>query len=270
VAEIDYDAITERARRLWGLGDYAKIAEMLLPAAQNLLDACAISAGQEIADIAAGSGNLAILAAEEGASVVASDLSPGQVELGKARSEAEGVDIEWLEANAEDLPFEDGRFDCAASVFGVFLAPRPEIVASELFRVVKPGGTVGLTSWGFYGAQAAIFDVMSRYGPPQPEGVPLPREWGDEETARVRLAPHASSIACERRTIRYEFESPEVGWQTFLSAGPGAAAAASAPPEILEKAKAEVLSVIAEHDKGHGGKVVLEPEYLQIVARKRG
>ncbi|MEA2403841.1 MAG: hypothetical protein QOE08_488, partial [Thermoleophilaceae bacterium] len=140
--ELDYDGINQRARAVWDLGDYPKIAELILPAAQSLLDACAISAGQEVLDVAAGNGNLAILAAEEGASVVASDLSPGQVALGKARSEADGVDIEWLEANAEDLPFEDGRFDCAASVFGAVFAPRPELVASELFRVVKPGGTV--------------------------------------------------------------------------------------------------------------------------------
>lgn len=270
MAEPNVEQFTERARTMWGLGDYPKIAAVILPASQSLLDACAISAGQEVLDVAAGTGNLAVLAAEEGASVVASDLSPAQVELGKARSEAEGVDIEWLEANAEELPFDDGRFDCAASVFGVVFAPRPEVVAGELFRVVKPGGTVGLTSWGPYGSQGAVFEVMNRYGPPPPEGIPPAFEWGLEENVNARLGPHASSVVCERKTLHWEFDTPEDAWNLFLQAGPGAAAAADAPPEVLERAKAEVVEVVREHDKGDGGKVVLEPEYLQVVARKRG
>ena len=270
MAEPNISELKDRARVLWGMGDYPKIAAIIHPAAQALLDACAISAGQEVVDVAAGNGNLAILAAEEGASVVACDISPAQVELGKARSEAEGVSIEWLEADAEELPFEDGRFDCAASVFGAVFAPRPEVVASELFRVVKPGGTVGITSWGPYGAQGAVFDVMSRYGPPQPEGVPEPRQWGLEENARARLEPHASSLDLQRRTLTFEFDSPDHAWNTFLSAGPGAAAAAMAPPDMLERARQDIFEVLTQHDKGDGDKVVLEPEYLQVVARKRG
>ena len=93
--------------------------------------------------MAAGDGNFALACAQEGASVVASDISPGMVERGRARSAAEGYDVEWLEADAEELPFEDERFDCVGSVFGAMIAPRPERVASELFRVVRPGGTVG-------------------------------------------------------------------------------------------------------------------------------
>src|SRR3954464_5138470 len=100
------------------MGDYAPIADILRPAAQDLLDACAISAGQEVLDVAAGTGNLALLAAEEGADVTACDIAPRQVELGSERTTAEGVDVEWLVADAEELPFEDDRFDCVASVFG--------------------------------------------------------------------------------------------------------------------------------------------------------
>src|SRR3954452_14970686 len=140
----------QRSAEAWGLGDYARIAELILPVSRSLVDACAISAGQEVLDVAAGNGNLAVLAAEEGADVVASDLSPGQIELGPPRTEAEGVDVEWVEADAEDLPFDDDRFDCAASVFGMMFAPRPEAAAREMFRVVKPGGTVGIAAWGHY------------------------------------------------------------------------------------------------------------------------
>ena len=142
--DADLDGLKERAREVWGLGDYHQVAQLTLPAARALVDACAISAGQEVLDVAAGDGNLALLAAEEGASVVASDISPGQVERGRARTAAEGVDVEWVEADVEELPFEDGRFDCCASVFGAMFAPRPEVAAAEMFRVVRPGGTVGL------------------------------------------------------------------------------------------------------------------------------
>src|ERR687894_783822 len=187
MAEPDYAQMKETAATLWGLGEYEKIARIILPASRSLIDACAISAGQEVLDVAAGNGNLALLAAEEGADVVACDIAPAQVELGRARTEAEGVDVEWVEADAEELPFEDDRFDCAASVFGAMFAPRPEVAAREMFRVVKPGGTVGMANWGSFGMQGEVFEVLMSYGPPPPEGVPAPREWGDEEIARQRL-----------------------------------------------------------------------------------
>jgi ubiquinone/menaquinone biosynthesis C-methylase UbiE len=148
---VDVEAIKERNRWMWGLGDYTELSEALRPAAEALADACAVSAGQEVLDVAAGDGNFAVACAREGASVVASDLSPGMVERGRARAEREGFDIEWVEADVEELPFEDDRFDCAASVFGAVFAPHPEVAAREMFRVVKPGGTIGLTSWGYFG-----------------------------------------------------------------------------------------------------------------------
>jgi SAM-dependent methyltransferase len=271
LSEPDYDALKERSRKVWGLGDYPKIAEIILPASRSLVDACAISAGQEVLDVAAGNGNLALLAAEEGADVVASDFSPGQIELGRARTEAEGVDVEWVEADAEALPFEDDRFDCAASVFGVMFAPRPEVAAREMFRVVKPGGTIGIAAWGHYGSQHEVFETLGRYAPPLPEGVPEPRDWGDDEIARSRLEPLASSLAIERRKIHWEYASFDQMWETLQSAGPGAAARATMPEEKLEQAKAEVREVVARWNLADDGeRVVVEPEYLEIVARKRG
>jgi ubiquinone/menaquinone biosynthesis C-methylase UbiE len=266
----DLDALKERSRKVWGLGDYPKIATMIVGAARSLVDACAISAGQEVLDVAAGTGNLALLAAEEGADVTACDISPRQIELGKARLQAEGVDVEWVEADAEDLPFEDDRFDCAASVFGVMFAPRPEVAARELFRVVKPGGTVGLAVWGDYGSQADVFEVQSRYAPPLPEGVPEPRLWGDETVARERLEPLASSLVMERRTMRWEFDSFDAIWSMFQSAGPTAAMASTLSAETIEEIKSAVREALDRHNKATGGRVVVEPEYLEIVARKRG
>src|SRR4051794_36441290 len=178
IAEPDYAQMKDRARELWGLGDYPRIAEIILGASRSLVDSCAISAGQEVLDVAAGTGNLALLAAEEGADVTACDISPRQVELGSERTKAEGVDVEWLVADAEELPFEDDRFDCVASVFGAVFAPRPEVVAAELFRVVKPGGTLGLTAWGDYGAQGETFTALDAFAPAREDDLPVPRAWG--------------------------------------------------------------------------------------------
>ena len=270
MTEPDYAQIKERARELWGMGDYPKIAAIILGASRSLVDACAISAGQEILDVAAGNGNLAVLAAEEGADVTASDIAPGQIELGRARTEAEGVDVEWVEADAEDLPFEDDRFDCAASVFGVMFAPRPEVAAREMFRVVKPGGTVGLAVWGPYGSQGEVFEVLNKFAPPLAEGVAQPRECGVEETARERLEPLASSLTMKRRKLRWEFDSFDHVWETLQSAGPGAAARGAQPPDVQEQAPQAVSEVIDRYNQATDGRVVVEPEYLEIVARKRG
>jgi SAM-dependent methyltransferase len=260
----------DRQRKVWALGDYKRIAEIILPASRALVDACAISAGQEVLDVAAGSGNLAVLAAEEGASVVASDISPAQVELGRARTEAEGLDVEWVEADVEQLPFEDERFDCCASVFGAMFGPRPEVAAAEMFRVVRPGGTVGMAAWGDYGFQFRMFELGNQYGPSLPEGVPNPREWGNEEIVRRRFDGLASSVQLERRTMRWEFPSAEVMWDAFGSAGPQVAARETMDEDTLRKLQAEASEIVREFDQGDGSTIVLEPQYLQIVARKRG
>jgi SAM-dependent methyltransferase len=266
----DVEAMKERQRGVWGLGDYAVLARPIEPAATALCDACAVSAGQEVLDVGAGTGNFAIACASEGASVVASDLSPVMVEKGRARTEAEGYDVEWVEADAEALPFEDGRFDCAASAFGAFLAPRPELAAAEMFRVVRPGNTVGLTAWvpdGFFGQVMAVGQRFS----PFPEGVPAPQEWGDEATARSRLEGLAGHVEITRGAVSLEAPSPEAFADEFTSNSPNAVAAREAlEPEQFEQLRREIADVAREWSSGGDGPLAAEAEYLVIVARKRG
>ena len=134
---VDPEPFKQVARMLWSLGNYEEIAKNGEPAARELVDACKARPGVELLDVAAGNGNVAIAAAWRGASVVASDLTPAMVELGRQRSTADGVEIEWLEADVEELPFENDRFDIVTSAFGAMFAPRPEVVARELFRVTR-------------------------------------------------------------------------------------------------------------------------------------
>jgi ubiquinone/menaquinone biosynthesis C-methylase UbiE len=265
---VDIDAIKERNRHIWGLGDYGALSEALRPAAQALADACAVSAGQEVLDVAAGDGNFALVCAHEGASVVASDLSPGMVERGRARSEAEGYDVEWVEADAEDLPFEDGRFDCAGSVFGAMIAPRPRRVAEELFRVVRPGGTVGMTAWTKEGYTAELFALGRSYAPPSDQ--PLADEWSVEENVRERFDGLAARFQLERRELIWEAESPEALVEMLgTSAPPWVAAKQNLPAETYEELISRALE-IAERWASGDGPVTIRNEYALIVARKRG
>jgi SAM-dependent methyltransferase len=265
---MDVDAIKERNRQIWGLGDYTALSEALWPAAEALADACAVSAGQEVLDVAAGNGNFALACAREGASVVASDLAPGMVEQGRARSEAEGYEIEWVEADVEELPFEDGRFDCVGSVFGAMIAPRPRVAAEELFRVVKPGGTVGMTAWTTEGFSAELFALGRSYAPPS--DAPMSDEWSDEEHVRERFDGLAARFEIDVRKLVWRPESPEALVATLgTSAPPWVAAKQNLPPERWDSLVAEALA-LAERWAGDERPIELENEYALIVARKRG
>lgn len=269
MATVDIDAIKQRNRHIWGLGDYTELSEALRPAAEALADACAVSAGQEVLDVAAGDGNFALACAREGASVVASDLSPGMVERGRTRAESEGFDVEWFEADVEELPFEDGRFDCVGSVFGAMIAPRPRIVAEQLFRVVRPGGTVGMTAWTPNGFSADLFRLGRSYAPPQGDA-PLADEWSVEENVRERFDGLAARFELQQRTLPWRFDSPEELVSALgTSAPPWVAAKQNLPPERWESLVTEARE-LAERWAGDARPIEFENEYVLIVARKRG
>ena len=191
---MDVEAIKRRGSAFWSEGDYTHLSELVRPAAVELCDACAVSAGQEVLDVAAGDGNFALACAREGARVVAADFSPGQVERGRRRTAAEGYDVEWQLADVEDLPFADASFDCVGSVFGAMIAPRPRVVAEELFRVVRPGGTVGMTAWTPDSFFSELFTISREYAPRPPDQPLLGGVGGRGERARALRRP--------RRTLR--------------------------------------------------------------------
>jgi ubiquinone/menaquinone biosynthesis C-methylase UbiE len=267
---VDVDAIKQRQAHIWGLGDYRPLSRQLAPAATVLCDACAVSAGQEVLDVAAGDGNFALACAREGASVVACDISPGMVERGRARSQAEGYEIEWVEGDAEDLPFEDARFDCVGSVFGAFIAPRPEVAARELFRVVRRGGTVGLTAWVPDGFMAELFDIARSFAPPDPDQPPSER-WGDEVTARERLEPYAGSVEYERRRMTWQAGSARDFMEEFSRSAPTMVAAREGlGEERFEELLGQMRDLMERSNAADDGSFLVEPEYAVIVARRPG
>ncbi|MGH2837533.1 MAG: class I SAM-dependent methyltransferase [Thermoleophilaceae bacterium] len=269
MTEPDYAALKEGTKALWSLGDYSKIETFTRTASDALLDACAVSAGQEVLDVAAGTGNFALIAAAEGASVVASDLTPHLIERGKQRTAEEGVDIEWVEADAEDLPFDDERFDCTASVFGAMFAPRPKQAAQEMFRVTRPGNTVGMANWTLEGFNGQVFAMMAEFMP-RVDGVPAPIEWGSEETVRERFDGLAGTLEFNRRHALLEFDSVDALIAFFQNAGPQVAAKQALGPEIYDEALRRFREITDEFNQADDGSVRIESEYLLVVARKRG
>jgi SAM-dependent methyltransferase len=182
-------------RATWAAGDYAAIAELIDEAPpRDLLARVEVTPGQEVLDVATGTGNIAIPAAAAGAQVVGLDLTPELFGTARRRAEEHGVVVDWVEGDAEDLPFEDERFDRVLSAFGVQFAPRHEIVAHELARVCRPGGRIGLVNWTPEGQVGELFKIMGRYLPAPPDYASPPPLWGSEDHVRgLSPTPRSSS-----------------------------------------------------------------------------
>ena len=264
-----FDEIKERMKFVWAQGHYAEVAKILWPAAEAVVEVSGIGPGMRVLDVAAGNGNVAVAAARKGASVVASDITPELVEQGRARTEAEGLDVEWREADAEALPFEDESFDVVTSAFGAMFAPRAEHTARELIRVTKPGGKVALTAWTPDGAVGKTLEISAKYMPPPPEGADSPLSWGDEQTARARFEPIASSVECVEKAVPWRFTSieEEREWAE-TNIPPIVVAKQLLPPETFEKFSAENQARVEEINTATDGTVAYDSEYLLTVATK--
>jgi ubiquinone/menaquinone biosynthesis C-methylase UbiE len=265
----DAQPVKDSQKLMWSLGDYRELARQSEPAAVALVEACGIGPGMEVLDVAAGTGNLAVAAARRGARVVASDLTPRMVELGQQRSATEGLDIEWLEADAEDLPFEDGRFQVAASTFGAMFAPRPQVAAAELFRVVRSGGTVGMANIAPQGYLGRQIDLAFSYGPPPPAGIPSPLLWGEPEVVRERLAELAVSVELQPRMgpIRFDSKQAALEFQERYN-GPLIALRNMLPPERYSALMTQLDQLVDQFNQATDGTVAIDVEYLLVVARK--
>lgn len=201
----DIAALKQQARATWAAGDFDAVVPFIWEAGGVAAEASGCGPGDRVLDIAAGSGNAAIQAALRGAEVVASDLTPELFEPGRRRAAQHGVELEWAEADAEDLPFADASFDAAISTFGIMFAPRHSVAAAELARVVKPGGRIALCSWRPAGFVGEMFATIAGYlkAPPPPEGPPV--RWGTEEGAH-ELLDGAFDISCEERSLYQRYD----------------------------------------------------------------
>jgi ubiquinone/menaquinone biosynthesis C-methylase UbiE len=276
IEEMSADHAKAQERAMWALGDYHRFAvHTVWGLGPVLVEACRIGPGQKVLDVAAGSGNVAIRAAGAGAQVVACDLTPENFDAGRREARAQGVELEWVEADAEALPFADGEFDAVTSSLGAIFAPDHQAVADELVRVCRPEGTIGMINFTPEGLGGEFFERLGRHGPPPPAGTLSPVMWGSEEHVRELFSDRLAPLELERR--RYVERSPgdaaaycDFFKETF---GPVMALYASLAdrPDLTEALDREFLEFATGANQGPpGGPAEYPYEYLLVVGRKRG
>ena len=261
-----------RHRAMWGSGDYPLMVEtFLLPVGERLVDAIGIGPGMRVLDVAAGTGNASLPAARRGADVTASDLTPALLEAGRAAAESEGLELDWVEADAEHLPFPDESFEIVISAIGVMFAPHHQAAADELVRVCRPGGTIGLLSWTPEGMLGALFRTMKPFAPPPPPGAQPPPLWGGEEHLRDILGDRVELRTLERDVLEITaFARPrEYGEHFKAYYGPTIAARANAEREgQAGEFDAALDAFCDEWNRGTPDEARFEKEYLVAVGTR--
>lgn len=265
-------ALKARHRAMWASGDYPAVAAGIIPTLGPILvEACGVRAGQRVLDVAAGTGNAAIPAALTGASVVASDLTPELLDRGRELAAERGAELQWRQADAEALPFDDEEFDTVLSCVGVMFAPHHQASADELLRVCRTGGTIGLLSWTPEGFIGQMFATMKPYAPPPPPGAQPPPLWGDEAHVRDLIGDRVTGLTVTRRSVRVDrFASPE-DYVAFFKAsyGPTISAyrAIADSPERVAALDRDLIELVRASDRGEAT-TVIDQEYLLVTAHK--
>ena len=257
---------------MWASGNYPLMVDtFLLPVGQRLVDACPITPGLRVLDVAAGTGNASIPAAQRGAKVTASDLTPALLEAGSRRPEAEGLDIEWVPADAEDLPFNDGSYELVMSCIGVMFAPYHQTAADELVRVCRPGGTIGLLSWTPEGMIGGLFRAMKEFAPPPPPGAQSPPLWGSEEHLAGLFGDRVEFHTLVREPLKITAFRRARDWGEHFKTYYGPTIAARANADRNGRAAefdAALDNFCDEWNRGSDEQAYLEQEYLLAVGTR--
>jgi ubiquinone/menaquinone biosynthesis C-methylase UbiE len=267
-------ALKAAHRAMWAMGDYDRFARATVwELGPVLVEACGITRGQRVLDVAAGTGNVAIRAAKTGALVVASDLTPEHFDAGRRGAAAEGVELEWVEGDAQALPFDDGTFDVVTSCFGAMFAPNQQAVADELVRVCRSGGTIGMMNFTPEGTGGEFFALLAPYAPAPPPGAVPPVLWGDERHVRRLFGDRVTFRALIRRTYSERAPSPQAYGRLCMEAfGPLVAIRASLRDQAGRQAKLDgaLLDGVIRWNRGRAeGPVDIPYEYLLVVAQKQ-
>ena len=267
---VDQSQVAAKHRAMWASGDYAKLAaDLVLPLGPVLVQATGIARDDRVLDVAAGTGNAAIPAAETGASVVASDLCPDLLEAGARIAAQRGVELEWREANAHELPFGDDEFDVVMSCIGVMFAPFHQLAADELVRVCKAGGRIGLISWTPEGHIGKLWAAMKPYAPPPPPGAEPPPLWGQEDHVRALIGDRVTDVVTERRMLTVDHFADGAEFRDYFKATYGPTIAVyrniEGDPDRVAALDAEIAQV---GDSVLSASSSMEWEYLLLTARK--
>jgi ubiquinone/menaquinone biosynthesis C-methylase UbiE len=254
---------------MWSAGDYPEIAQRIQAAADHVVEVAGVSPEDEVLDVATGSGNVAIVCAGRGANVTGLDLTPELFDAARRRAAEAGVECEWVEGDAEELPYPDDSFDKVLSTFGVMFAPRHAVAAAELIRVARPGGTVVVAAWTPEGGNGQMFKTVASHMPPPPPDFEPPTLWGTEEHVRDLFASHGVDLEFERTNVVFEGESPEA-WLEYneRTLGPMVLARAALEPQgKWEALQQDLLQLYRSFNLNDDGSFKAEGEYLVTIAR---
>jgi len=262
----EINSLKARLKETWMAGDYDRFSRYMEEGARVFYEQLDIRAGCELLDVACGSGQLALWAARDGVNVTGVDIVPNLVQRAQARAKAEGLSASFIEGDAEDLPFEDASFDVVTSLIGAMFAPRPEVVARELLRVCRPGGTIAMGNWTPEGFVGQMFKTFARFI--APSGMPAPVLWGDEKVVRERLGSAVSGLTMRRRLylFTYPFSPAEVVELFRECYGPTNRAFASLTETDASKLRRELEALWSSHNLGGDELTVVPAEYLEVIA----
>jgi SAM-dependent methyltransferase len=257
----------ERQRAMWAAGEYAALAAHIASAGERVVESAGVEAGMDVLDVACGTGNAAIPAARAGAHVTGLDLVPELLDGGRAKAAANGVDVEWVEGDAEELPFEDDSFDRVLSTFGHMFAPRHQQAADELARVCRPGGAIGICCWTPEGTAGDVFRAAGSYMPPPPDFASPPILWGTEAHVREMFGSVAKDFEFERHSATVEWESVEGFADYFIDRFGPLVTARQMLGDRFEELRSELVAIWARRNESGDGRLVLPQEYLLSVVR---
>ena len=258
-------------RRTWAYGDRDEISKLIAGVGPVLLDRVQIEKEMRVLDVGTGSGGtLAIPAAERGARVVGMDLTPELFDDARRRAAQARVEVEWVEGDAESLPFADDTFDRVLSTFGHMFAPRHGLAGAELARVTKPGGVVGTTTWTPEGGVGDMFRTVGAHLPPPPDFVEPPILWGSEEHVREMLEPHGLELEFDRDVARMEFPSAEAYVDHYAEHFGPLVAARSTLGERWAELRGELIAMFESQNLASDGRLRLDQEYLVTIGHKPG
>jgi ubiquinone/menaquinone biosynthesis C-methylase UbiE len=265
----DLAALKTRQQGAWSSGDYAVVGTTLQIVGEELCEALDLRSGQKVLDVAAGNGNATLAAARRWCEVVSTDYVPSLLERGRSRAAADGLEIEFREADAEALSFADASFDAVLSTFGVMFTPDQDKAAAELVRVSKRGGKIGLANWTPEGFIGQLFKTLGKYLPP-PAGTKSPALWGTEARIKEMFGASAASIKTERRHFNFRYRSPEHFVDVFKSYyGPMLKAFAALDAANQQGLRNDLLALIARMNRAEDGTMVVPSEYLEVVITRR-
>jgi SAM-dependent methyltransferase len=266
--EASVEQFKERARTTWAAGDFDEISKLILDVGKNVVARAEIQPGNTVLDIACGTGNATIPAALAGGRCTGLDLTPELFDAARRNSADAGVEIDWVQGDAEDLPFDDDSFDRVLSTFGIMFAPRHDVAATELARVIAPGGMAVLACWGPYGLNGEMFPMIGKRMPPPPSYAQPPSQWGVEEHVRSLLEPHGLEVTCQLQAVDFRSDSVEAivaRMEEYF--GPWKMAQAVLGDDWADL-RAELSGLYERYAREENGQVAASADYLLTIAKK--